>query len=161
MQRIDFDDEDAFDIVVMPDGRKVEVLKDHQTMRVPMRMADAAPRTLDLHDGRGNPVGNRPGYIVATDRTIYQDKQRAYDEYDAEMAEAYKNSPTGAGSREFVGQREGDINGAPGHLRRDKTGQLVCRPDRRQDAAANALDARGIKDAAYQEYDQWVTNAWQ
>jgi hypothetical protein len=145
MERITDDD---FEEIIMPDGSRSQVLKDRHTMRVPMRMADSASRIL-LH---------RPGFAVA-DGASREAKQSVYDAYDAELAGAYLNTPTtGPGSREYVGQRAGDIctiDGKAGHLRFGPDGKLTCVPDQQRDH--KMADAR---EEAYLAYEAELTNAW-
>jgi len=62
----DFDDEDD-----EQDG----ILQDGQTLHVPLTMLDSVQQQvgLVLHDGFGQPVGNKPGYVfLANDRHIYR-----------------------------------------------------------------------------------------
>lgn len=151
-------DDDDFETVII-DGQSVKVLKDGHSFRVPMTMADARSPSPHLHDGRGGPVGHRPGFAFTIDSAISDAKRRLYDEYDAEISQAYTSPPTGFGSREFIGQREGDlctINGAQGRLRRGPDGQLVCVPDQRK----NDCTAADARETAYSAYEADITNAW-
>ena len=64
-----------------------------------------APR---FHDGRGNPAGHRPGYVV--DATRRDDEARvareeAQQQYRDELENAWRTPPTGANERGQIGQR--------------------------------------------------------
>ena len=193
--------DDDFEIVRGIDGKPVRVLRDGGRIRVSMQMRDAALRdqrrgrkvkydprgrlagteeweeeeaddSMTIHDGRGNPCGHRPGFLIATDAAARSAKLKAYRDYQRDLESAYKNPPTGAGSKGPRGQREGDlctINGAPGHLQM-RGGQLVCVPDRRSDQPDPASDHRSVEqrlaDKArimtdeYRRYDETVSNLW-
>jgi hypothetical protein len=67
------------------------VLRDGERMRVPMTMMDSWQRAR-LHDGHGNPVGHRPGFVVS-DGVTSEERQRirdAYDAYEGELTTAWK-----------------------------------------------------------------------
>jgi hypothetical protein len=137
------------------------LLKDGRRVRISMQMRDAALRDLPLHDGRGNRCGHRPGFLIANDATARDARLRAYHDYTRDLENAYKNPPTGFGSKGPRGQQEGDIctiNGAPGHLEM-RGGALVCVPDRRSDQLDPASDRRSVADA-YAEYDAKLREAW-
>ena len=145
-QRGRADDDDAFD--------DRGVFKDGRSMRVPMRLMDAAdpPR---VRNADGSPLG-QPGFMVAD--KFRDARQVLYDEYDAAISEQWRNPPSGAGSHGFVGAREGDLctlNGETGHLRRGNDGKLHCVT--REKDAISVTDAR---EAAYAEYQHFIQNAW-
>jgi hypothetical protein len=138
------------------------ILQDGESMHVPMRMMDAMSRDITTHigcitDGSGDVLGlHRPGPRI-------NDAQRrdlaAYKAYDAHTSNAWKAPPTGAGSGEFRGQREGDqctVNGSPGHLKMigDK---LHCVPDARKKDALAMLDER---ETAYRAYNDEISQCW-
>jgi hypothetical protein len=136
------------------------ILRDGERLRVPMVMMDSWQREMvdrfaRLHDGAGNAVGRRPGFVV--DAAAGRDLS-FYDQYDAEVGEAWRSPQIGTGEREFVGQREGDlctINGNRGHLRVNKDrGRLVCVPD--EPSRDTMHDER---EAAYEEYQNRIQNA--
>jgi hypothetical protein len=81
------DDDDAFD--------ERGVLRDGHRFRVPLMMQDAMQRDIAshaarLHDGRGGPVGHRPGFIYSTDAAT-QDVAQAYAEYAQQARDAWKS----------------------------------------------------------------------
>ena len=130
----DDDGDDAFD--------ERGLLRDGHILRVRMSMKDAMQlrdqkRSPVLYDGRGGPVGRRPGFILSDASDDH--RQRAYADYQRDLLEAYKQ-PTGAGSVDPIGAQEGDLctvrnaefpddQGAPGHMRM-LNGRLTCVPDR-------------------------------
>ncbi len=62
------------------------------------------------------------------------DKAAAYDAYESELTNAWRNPPTGAGVTGMCGSQEGDPcteNGQPGTLRRGADGELFCDIGRR------------------------------
>ena len=141
-------------------GRPKKILRDMRTgasLRVPMTMLDHDPdlnglqravaRNVhrNLHDGRGNPVGHRPGFIV-DDRISTADRQRAYDEYSYDLENAWRN-PSGAGQHGQIGQMPGD-SCTVGVVARGETGELVCRISER----ADALPRPNKQDAARPTY---------
>jgi hypothetical protein len=77
------------------------ILRDGERMRVPMTMVDSWQREMTehfrrprarLHDGRGNPVGQRPGFVVS-DAITSEERQRIHDAYEAyedELTTAWK-----------------------------------------------------------------------
>jgi hypothetical protein len=74
------------------------VLKDGRSIRVPMMMMDAVQRGVaQLHDGRGGPVGHRPGFAVTTDATALDAKEEAYADYHADLVSAWKRDSPPAG----------------------------------------------------------------
>jgi hypothetical protein len=177
-------------------GRRVErdgVLEDGDRLRVPVFMRDAlsplqravaedGERRRDrarVHDGTGDSrfVGHKPGPVYSADAHAYDAKEQARREAINDAKNAWRDSPTGFGSKEFVGAREGDVCtvagpeypedfGSPGHLRR-RGNKLVCVPDKPRsrdamptgpvyDAAAGAR----IKQEAYDAMCFDMANAW-
>jgi hypothetical protein len=77
------------------------ILRDGERMRVPMTMMDSWQREMTehfrrprarLHDGHGNPVGHRPGFI-GSDAFTTEERQRirdAYDAYERDLTTAWK-----------------------------------------------------------------------
>jgi hypothetical protein len=96
----DDDNDDDYETVVL-DGRRMRILKDGRRMRVPMMMADAAMRRIDLHDGFGREIGGgrgyRRGYIIPTDQTLRDAALRAREENEAQQREAWRSPPTANG----------------------------------------------------------------
>jgi hypothetical protein len=43
-----------------------------------------------LHDGRGNPVSRRPGFVFS-DVSVRDEREQAYADYEADLTTAYKN----------------------------------------------------------------------
>jgi hypothetical protein len=79
-----------------------------------------------------------------------------------DLTNAWRGNITGAGEREFVGQREGDLctlNGSRGRLRKDDNGKLVCVIERSEDARRDSMPVRDVA-AEYAAYDSWIQNAW-
>ena len=77
------------------------VLRDGHSVRVPMMMRDGMTPlqravaqhslAMRLHDGRGGPIGHKPGFVYSTDASLNDAKERAYAAYDAELRDAYKH----------------------------------------------------------------------
>ena len=115
-------------------------LRDGYAVTVPMTMRDQASLTplqrsiaqsaAQLHDGRGGAVGHRPGYVVSTDASLNDAKERAYATYDAELRDAYKH-PQGC---------RGDIDAS--------------------DEAHDAMAMMDERERAYAAYDAAITDAW-
>jgi hypothetical protein len=109
-------DDDVFELI---DGKRV--LKDRARLRVPMT----------ARDRRGvNPYLSDVQRAVATDAATRDARARAYELYDQEVGQAWRNGdadpwsetnpPTGFGSHGPRGAVEGDactINGAKGRLK--------------------------------------------
>ena len=115
------------------------ILRDGFSVTVPMTMRDSgmtplqrsiAQSAAQLHDGRGGAVGHRPGYVVSTDASLNDAKERAYATYDAELRDAYKH-PQGC---------RGDIDAS--------------------DEAHDAMAMMDERERAYAAYDAAVTDAW-
>jgi hypothetical protein len=157
------------------------ILQPNRILRVPMMMRDsmsplqrsvadakmardAAKQRFGLDDALAL---HKPGQRFCTDQTARARVEQARAEGIREMCDAWQrkpnvNSETGVGSHELRGQQPGDqctINGAPGHLNH----RLECIPDKRQDAVPRVMDAaesQRIKDQAYREMVDDLTNAW-
>jgi hypothetical protein len=113
-------DADDFEII---NGKKC--LKDGRTYRAgPVTLMDSAmqrdmrnfDRVTDLHDSKYGL--HRPGFRQLSDSNtgsrLWLDARRkaieaAYAVYDADLANSYKNPPTGADERQAIGQRAGDL----------------------------------------------------
>jgi hypothetical protein len=134
-------------------------LKDGYGMRTPVMMRDSRydSRVTDAHL-------HRPGFRVG-DAGTRNARQKAYDEYQRDLCDAWKGKPdnklTGFGSGEFrSAQQEGDvctINGENGYIRngvcvRDQPERLPVKLD------ANAHRSRMAQ--AYDAYDRELSNAW-
>lgn len=160
-----FDDSDDDDFELI-NGKPI--LRDGHSFRVPVRLMDGVQRQLrertghgtQLHDGYGGSVGFRPGFVVPKDAANVDTRQRAYAAHCDALENAWRGDPpTGFGSHELRGAQEGDIctiNGAPGHLRCDSDGKLVCAPDGGKDAALPSTD----RAAARTSYIEQLENAW-
>jgi hypothetical protein len=167
------------------------ILKDGEVLRVPMTMMDAAaapPRRsrtnpTQVTDGTGDPLGSyRPGFRIADGgneatqmmREANRDwRDAAYDTYDRELRDAWRDPDrTGVGSREMIGQEEGDLctvrglddegdAGAAGTLQK-RGGKLVCvassaRTDsRRQVQSGHAKRMNEL----YEERDRELRDEW-
>jgi hypothetical protein len=84
-----------------------------------------------------------------------------HDEDDDELEDA-ASSITGAGSKGFKGQAEGDLctlNGRAG-TRQHRGGKLVCVRSGGGDAASVAREHAKKMDALYQQRDQELRDAW-
>ena len=138
------------------DEESDEVLRDQEVLHVPMYAMDG----VRFHDGRGNAVGHRPGFIVdaAAGRAARRAIEDAHADYEKSQAEAWKGPPTGAGSQEPRETRSvGDrclVQGRDGHLYEADDGSLVCVPDEWGDAA---LSEAAIEHARYLDH---LTSAW-
>ena len=163
-----------------------DILKDGQTLRVPMIMRDGAPNPrlsptqLAIAATRDamtfDASLHRPGHRYANDAAPLNDAQRLrYGVFDAAKEKAYAdrdrdltNSWRGntgaappAGSYPEGTSHEGracTVDGSPGTLRAiaGNDGWLQCRPTNRTDAQPTN-DAR---EAAYQDYESRLQNAW-
>ena len=82
MPRLYEDDNDPnFEIIRDANGRRVRILRDGGVLRTRMTAMDSLQKDVRrnvarLHDGHGNPVGHRPGFIV-DDRISTDERQRA------------------------------------------------------------------------------------
>jgi hypothetical protein len=90
---------------------------------------------MTLTDGRGGPVGHRPGYLLATDTAARSAKARAYRDYDSDLTNAWRDPPSSQWAR--------DAEGSP-----------RAPEQRRRDFATDA------KQAAYAAYDVELREAW-
>jgi hypothetical protein len=155
------DDDDAFDERgLLRDGRIYRV---HMSMRDAMWARDQQ-RSPVLHDGRGGPVGPRPGFILSD--ASNDQRQQAYADYQRDLLDAYKNRPAGASSVDPIGAQEDDLcTVRNAEFPEDQLkGRLVCVPDRqRQQARGSQPDlerAQSEREAAYRAYDQQIRDAW-
>jgi len=153
-------------------------LQPGERYRVPLHMIDASTVTIGGSGSDGPLALQKPGYRTITaidDLTVVEARAEAkaqYQLYDAEIQDAWRNGnpPTGFGSRNFSGQKEGDlctINGRPGRLRYDdETGELTCMADH----PGGERDARTLDQLIqdhrlrmveeYDAYDRALSEAW-
>jgi hypothetical protein len=196
--------DDDFEIVRGIDGRPVRVLKDGGRMRVSMQMRDSALRedrrrrkgtrrdpqgreegsweeetddAMPLHDGRGNPCGHRPGFLISNDAAARNAKLKAQQDYTRDLENAWRNPPTRDVSpstenprRDAEGYAESDIGtactckgddypadfGSPGTVRRVGS-RIICVPNDRRSAQPDPASDRA---AAYAEYESWLRDSW-
>src|SRR5262245_52790499 len=80
------------------DDDEEEIIPDGATVRVPMFAMDSLQRNVArhygaawLHDGRGNPVGHKPGFVVS-DAFPGDERQQAYDSYERELVTAWQGT---------------------------------------------------------------------
>jgi hypothetical protein len=66
------------------------ILKDGHSYRVPLMMRDSAGGSARLHDGRGNAVGHKPGYILSD--ATNDARQQARDAYEHDLTTAWRGS---------------------------------------------------------------------
>jgi hypothetical protein len=116
------------------------LLRDGHRYRVPMTLRDSKPKpTQHLHDGHGNQIGHRPGWVVATNPLNVAQRQQAHDAYLDELTNAWRGDAVGEGPEGSVCTVKGAaypaLFGSPGHI---KNG--VCVPDQL------AADARAKPD---------------
>jgi hypothetical protein len=184
MRRQQHEDDEAFD--------ERGILRDGYSVRSPMMMRDAETLTdvqrsiagdrtvrrhwedsADQHFGRTVKVTDAAGGTrglhragARVDATVsFDERQRAYEIYDQELADAHKHTgdawprdakvgdPCTVKGKEFVGSF-----GAPGTLQLI-AGQLVCVPTRSKAAitpAASHKDHKLVMDALYREHDLWL-----
>ena len=115
------------------DGTMAEVddgyiIADGESFTIPLAMMDA--RRGMIHDGRGNPAGQRPGFLVRDNAAEEQAVEAAYREYAQSIAERWRQGP---------GQRS--------ILARSEPPQTFDNPE-----AARA--------AAYAEYNRTICERW-
>ena len=158
------------------------ILKDGRTARV--SFFDAAASRYQLSDAeryvmedmahRHASAGNRPGFrYLATDeakiaRQRVRDAYAAYDQ-ERELAWADPNLNSGAGERQFIGAREGDLcsrDGYPGRLRYTDDGDLECVLDHLSGSADHRTldqkmqDHQLRMDEEYQAYARRKSEEW-
>jgi hypothetical protein len=121
------------------------LLRDGATYRVPLMMADSmadsdaesVPARSQFTDAEHAALNScKPGYRYATDsaaaRAARQKVRDSYKSYIDDLTNAWRgNPPTGGGSGDLLGQREGDlctINSTAGRLRKID-GEFVCVAD--------------------------------
>jgi hypothetical protein len=116
--------------------------------------------------GDGTPEAlSKPGFrhdaSARRSDMAYDAKETAYQQYDQEMADAWKGdkegySETSEGMVCIVqNQTVPESYGAPGHIRR-VNGQLICVPDSRSSAG----DQKMTMDQIYEKYDQELRDSW-
>jgi hypothetical protein len=166
-------DEEGFQ--VLPDGTRV--LKDGQSIRVPLYLMDGKPnpaldpaqRALALSfadQQRAKRFGlsdaadlHRPGHRYLVDEKARDAKAAAYQDYEDSQAEAWRSPPISEGSRRPRGAQPGGscvVDGRPGHLR-DISGELLCIADNSILGEDHALNDR---EAAHAEHRHYLENAW-
>jgi hypothetical protein len=130
-------------------------------------MTDSA---RDLPKVRDADSLRQPGFATIRDGTQRDARRALYDQYDAQIASQWQNPPTGIGSRGLAGVRVGGVctvkagagkygpEGAPGHWTMVDD-ELICVADDRA-ADTSTADANAIKDAAYNQYDRDLADAW-
>jgi hypothetical protein len=122
------------------------ILRDGERLRFPLTLMDSlhpvqqavAQSSVRVTDGQGGTANlNRPGFrLPVTYDAAMSARDKAYLDYDREIARAYLNpglggdpAITGSGSHGPVGAREGDYctkDGCPGRLVRGADGKLFC-----------------------------------
>jgi hypothetical protein len=129
MPRVEYDESDVDEHGVVRDGGRVKV----RMTAMDHLIHDALDRSSRVIDASLH----RPGF--RTDSQAYRDgraaRARAFQLYDAEAENSWRNPPTGFGSGEVRVQRAGDlctIDGHAGHLRH-VNGVLTCVPDSNAD----------------------------
>jgi hypothetical protein len=99
--------------------------------------------SMPLHDGRGNPCGHRPGFLISNDAASRSAKLKAQQDYTRDLENAWR-APNGT-ARDAEGYAERDIGtactckgddypadfGSPGTVRRVGS-RIICVPDRRE-----------------------------
>jgi hypothetical protein len=178
-------------------GKEVEVIRDHATMRVSLmdamaargQLTDAEQRLAIYDEWQRRGYYNRPGFrthqqILGDNAESHAARQRVADAntaYERQLTTAYRQDsvfeentdrlsrmPTGAGERQFIGQREGDlcsINGFPGRLRPDENGSLQCvadhDPQNDHRSLADKMEAHSLRmQEETRAYEAYVTDAW-
>jgi hypothetical protein len=144
------------------------LLKDGHSLRVRMSMMDSVQTAVarqQIVDGAGRRYGlHQPGYRL---NDTFSDRQRIYDQYDAEKQNEWRNPPTGAGERGQRGAKVGEPCtckgeeysedfGSPGHYAPDRNGELICVPDR----IIKQQDHQTTMQAVYDAYERELTQAW-
>jgi hypothetical protein len=86
------------------------ILADGESLRIPLMLMDGLPP--ELHDGIGNPVGHKPGYVfggvTAAARQIVDD---AYAQYETDLTEAWQQ-PAARGQHHQRPQQDRPSNDA-------------------------------------------------
>lgn len=154
------EDDDDFEVMVMPDGSRRKILKDGRSYRVPLRLCDSMQREIAANAAAMTNDLHRPGFRVLSDAAARDAKQEAYDAYDADLTARWQDgNPVGAHVGDLCTVRGPEFPndfGSPGHLQ-ERDRKLVCVPDRRQDAAVAVADAKA---EAYETYEATISNAW-
>ena len=73
------------------DDNEPHILRDGEKVRVSLMdaMSVREQRPL-LHDGHGNPVGHRPGFLIADTALNRDEREQAYSDYERDLTAAYK-----------------------------------------------------------------------
>jgi hypothetical protein len=157
MDRYDIEDDDE------DDGR---ILQDGQALRVSLRMMDSLQRSV-----AGLPALHQPGFASDAQPVFDEDaetaRQEAYAAYDAEAGSAWMRDEDRVVERDSEGRVVSTYSRRRRKsTRRDRFGRVRAEyereePDEREFEIAGPLsDAESIRDAAYAEYDQEISNAW-
>jgi hypothetical protein len=169
--RIVDDDDD-----VLRDGQTLRVplhMRDHETLSPQQRwvMADKAARlSLDdaarrfgLDDGLAL---HKPGQRFSTDQAANIAREEARRQWIDEMCDAWRTPVADVGSGELRGARPGDkctIDGQAGTLVR-RGDRLVCEPVRQDGAPArpvyDAVEGQRVKDEAWLQMCRELEGAW-
>jgi hypothetical protein len=120
-----------------------DVVRDGESVRVSLHMMDGLQRAvatygLRLHDGMGNPAGQKQGYVFGGNAEQRQRVAKAYDEWTKRLHNAWR-TPGAAAERNEMQLEAWRRPGA--------------RPGLRQDAATDRATARAA-------YVQRIQNAW-
>ena len=170
---VDEKETDMLDGILQPGGhyRVPMFLRDNVTINPSLTPVQRAIATTRQHDAATfdaatfDAASHKPGPRYGTNDAAANDaaakRDAAYEEYQRYITDAWKSKAPPAGSYPANGANEGDactINGASGTLRAiaGNDGWLQCRPTNRTDAQPTN-DAR---DAAYQDYESRLQNAW-
>jgi hypothetical protein len=120
-----------------------DVVRDGEHVRVPLHLMDSLQRAvategLRLHDGMGNPAGQKSGYVFGGNAEQRQRAADAYDERTRRLQNAWRN-PAAAAERN---ETQLEAWRKPG-----------ARPGLRQDATNDSA-------AAYAAYVERIGRAW-
>lgn len=156
-----------FETVIGHDGRRTQILRDGERLRVSLEMRDSVKPVAAtafrpdnfLFDSAGRAVVGRPGF-VGGDRSA---SDAAYAASVIALRDAWRQDLP-AGAYPYTASKEGTqctVNGASGVLVREGD-SLVCRPTARADAAQpiSISDAQKIRDAAYLAMVDEMRDAW-
>ena len=142
------------------------ILQDGEVLRVSLQMMDSLQRSV-----AGLPALHQPGF--ASDATDLDTetmadaatlRQQIYGAYDEEASTAWMDSRVT--ERDPEGREVATLSRRRGKTtKRDPYGRVLAtyehEPDEREFEIAGPLaDAESIRDAAYAEYDQEISNAW-
>ncbi len=101
------DDDDNFELT--PNGTRI--LRDGGRVRVSLMDGQA----VRLHDGRGNPVGHRPGFVISGTVFNRDERERAYADYERDLVAAYRTDA-----------RNSRLTSVPDTARRNNDGRGLC-----------------------------------